>query len=355
MCVLELHALVLTLCAALVRRERKGPSVAEEAVVRPVCDHSAGNDGQPAHQPDRQGEYRKRKPLVGYHLVDSVGKRRLVLPRLASRERLRHQLLDELVALVGYDRLRVVVELLLAVAYVLLDVLHVADADPEVPYDLSVAFEYLDCVPADRLLAHLALYRLLDVGDRMLDGTREPVGGFAFPAGFGELYGLLRDLDVAFLLQCGDADDLAVERFRDLREVDRVAVPLDDVHHVDGHHHRDPQLRELRREVEVALDVRAVHDVQDRVWLLLDEEFARHLLLKRIRRQRVDAGKVLDYHVLVAPEPAVLLLDGHARPVADVLVGTSQGVEKGGLAAVRISGKRDFDLHFFRSLCCLCD
>ena len=54
----------------------------------------------------------------------------------------------------------------------------------------------------------------------------------------------------------------------ELLDVDLVAVLLDDVHHVDGHDHRDAELGQLRGEVEVPLQVRAVDDVQNRVGTL---------------------------------------------------------------------------------------
>ena len=244
-------------------------------------------------------------------------------------------------------------ELLLAVADVLLDVLHLADADVELPDYLAVALEDLDRVPAYRAERDLALYRLLDVGDRMLDRAGEHVRHVGELAGALLDHGLPRHLDEllrglhpALVLEGRNPDDFAAERLRDLVEVDLVAVLLHDVHHVDGHHHRQPQLRELRGEVEVSLDVRSVNDVQDRVRPLLDEEPARNLLLDRVRRKRVDAGKVLDHHVLVSGEDAVLLLDRHARPVADVLLGPRKRVEKRRLAAVRVA--REGYLHFFR-------
>ena len=288
-------------------------------------------------------------------LVDLVRHGRLSLAVLVEGERIVHEALDEVVALVGDDRLRVVAELLLAVADVLLDVLHLADADVELLYYLAVALEDLDRVPAYRAKRNLALYRLLDVGDRVLNGAREHVRDVWKLAWALFDDGLLRHLDEllggfhpTLVLERRDPDDLAAERLRDLLEVDLVAVLLHDVHHVDGHHHRQPQLRELRGEVEVSLDVRSVNDVQDRVRTLLDEEPARNLLLDRVRRKRVDAGKVLDHHVLVSGEDAVLLLDRHARPVADVLLGPRKRVEKRRLAAVRVA--REGYLHFLRHL-----
>ena len=110
---------------------------------------------------------------------------------------------------------------------------------------------------------------------------------------------------------------------------------------INTHHHRHADLGELRGEVEVALDVHAVHDVQDRGRLLVHEEVARDLLLQRVGGERVDARQILHDDVLVPLEPAVLLLHRHARPVPDVLVGSRQLVEERRLAAVRVARKRN--------------
>ena len=322
------------------------PPVAEEAVGRPVRHHAAGNHRQPAHERDREDEDRDRQPPVRDDLVNLVGERRLVLPRLVLRERLVHHAGDELVALARDDRLGVVVHFLLAVADVLLDVLERADRNLQALDNVAVVLEDLDCVPADDRLRDDPLDRLLDVRERVLDRAGEDVRRLGLLLRRrGERNGLLGGLQAPLALHRGYADDLAAEGLRDLREVDLVAVLLHDVHHVHGHHHRDAELGELRREVEVALDVRAVHDVQDDVGLLLHEVPARDLFLQRIGRERVDAGEVLDDDVLVPLEKAVLLLDRHARPVADVLVRAGERVEERRLARVRVAREGDFDSH----------
>jgi len=55
--------------------------------------------------------------------------------------------------------------------------------------------------------------------------------------------------------------------------------------------------------------------------------------------------KVGDDDVLFALEAAFLLFNRNARPVADELIGAGQRVEQRCLAAVRVTGKRDLDLH----------
>ena len=139
-----------------------------------------------------------------HDLVDPVGYRQPVPALLALRKRLVHQVLDELVALVRYYGLGVVLKLLLAVADVLFHVLHLADANAEVLDDVAVALEYLDGVPAYRPGGDLALYRLLDVRDGVLDGAGEYVRHLArllrLRRLLGELDSLVRRLEPAVAL-----------------------------------------------------------------------------------------------------------------------------------------------------------
>ena len=247
------------------------------------------------------------------------------------------------VALVGDDRLGVVVQLLLAVLHVLVHVRERVRVERELREDLLVALEHLDRVPADLRLRDELLDRLLDVRERVLDAAREDVrrlAGLVCARRLDRGVGRLAD---ALALERGDLDDLAAELLRELAQVDPVAVLADDVDHVHRHDDRDAERHQLGGEVEVALDVRAIDDVEDRVRLLLHEVFARDDLLQRIRRERVDAGQVLDDDVPVALQAAVLLLDRHAWPVADVLVRAGERIEQRRLAAVRVPRERDGD------------
>ena len=274
-----------------------------------------------------------------HETVNLVRKRRLALALRVLRQRLVHQVLDELIALIRDNRLRVVLNLLLAVADVFLDVLELADAESQLTDHVTVALEDLDRVPADGALGDQLLDRFLNVRESMLDRSAEDVRhfGVAMRVDLGDER--LGRLDAARARVGRDADDLTVQSLADAREVDRVAVFLDDVHHVHRHHHRQSEFGQLRREVEVALDVRAVDDVQDRVGVLLDEELARDLLLEGVRRERIDARQVLDDDVLMSFQDAFLLLDGDARPVADVLVRSRERIEE------RVSRKRNLDRH----------
>ena len=113
------------------------------------------------------------------------------------------------------------------------------------------------------------------------------------------------------------------------------------VGHVEAHHDRAPRLEELGREVEVALQVGDVHEVDDRIRAVVHHVVAGDHLLGRVRGERVDAREVHEGHVAVGAPRGLLLLNGDARPVAHVAVGARELVEERGLAAVWVACETD--------------
>ena len=185
---------------------------------------------------------------------------------------------------------------------------------------VCIALEDLDCAPTQRSRRYLALDGLLDMRDCVLNGPRKHMGNFTLATLLRILESKFRGLAAALALLSADTHDLAVETLPKLLEVNLVPRAIHQVHHVDGHHHRHADLGQLRGQVEITLDVRAVHNVQDRGGLLVHQKVPRDLLLERVGRERVDTRQILHDDVLVSLQCAVLLLNRHARPVADVLV-----------------------------------
>ena len=146
-------------------------------------------------------------------------------------------------------------------------------------------------------------------------------------------------------LQSGNLDDPAADPFGKLLRVDFVAVLFHDVHHVDCQDHRNAELDKLCGEVEVALEVRAVHDVQDRIRTFVDQIISGDDFLQRVRGQGIDAGKVGDDHVAVTFQLTFLLFNRDARPVAYELVGAGQRVEQRRFAAVRVAREGNANTH----------
>ena len=149
----------------------------------------------------------------------------------------------------------------------------------------------------------------------------------------------------ALALQCADLNCLAAQLAAQLLQVDLIAVLADQIDHVDRHNNGDAQLDQLSGQVEVALNVGAIDDVQDGIGLLLDQVSTGDDLLQRVGRQGVDTGQVLDDDIFIALQLAFLLFHGNAGPVANVLVGAGQVIEQGSLAAVRVTGQCNFNTH----------
>ena len=103
---------------------------------------------------------------------------------------------------------------------------------------------------------------------------------------------VLGKLADALILRGGDGHHRDAERRLERVHINRAAVFRKLIHHVEREHHRAVELHELEREVEVALDVRGIHDVDNRVRLLFQDELAAHDLFARVGRKRVNAGQV---------------------------------------------------------------
>ena len=116
---------------------------------------------------------------------------------------------------------------------------------------------------------------------------------------------------------------------------------LNQISHVERHHHGQACLDDLQREIEVALQIGGVEHLDHDVGLAAHEVVAAHALLGAVGRQRVDSGQVRDEHALVARQGRLLLLDRDAGPVAHIAVGTGDQVEQRSLAAIGVTGKRD--------------
>ena len=321
------------------------PAVAEHTFVGPVGGGSAHrHHGDPVHQEHHQRKDGQPQPAVGDDAVNLVGGGQLALGLL-----LLIAALDELgdidIALVGDDALGVIVQLLLGGLDVRLDVGHDGGIDLQLLQHLVIPLEDLDGVPALLLLGQIMHRRLLDVGDGVLYRPGEGVHRYGLSGG-GSLHSGLRRLHHTVALQGGDLHHLAAQLAAQLLHVDLVAVLANHVHHVDGDHNGDAQLRQLGGQIEIALQIGAVDDVQNGVGALADQVVAGHHLLQRVGGQGVDAGQVHDDHVLVLFQASLLLLHRDAGPVAHKLVGAGQGVEQRCLTAVGVARQRDLDLFF---------
>ena len=126
--------------------------------------------------------------------------------------------------------------------------------------------------------------------------------------------------------------------------VDIVATSLELVEHIQSTHHTQVHIKELRGEVEIALKIAGVDDIDDHVGHLFLQVFADIKLLRRIAGKGIGAWQV-DEVELIAEHRGVGLggVDGDAAVVAHTSVGSAGEIKERRLAAVRITDKCHID------------
>ena len=337
------------LADARLRKRRVGrgrPHVDElaEALLQPTADDVEREQKHREHDGDEAGYGR---PLAGEDAVDARGL--LVLPALAGlHDAGVAYVKDEREAHVGDGGARVEPALVLHLADDALDRLLLGVAQGELGRDGLVPLDELARRESHRELGSLRPLQD-DVSDRLVAAAQAVVvlaGQVDYRLGrpllvAGHVQGVAGDFLHALAGRRAYGDYRHAEHPFHAVDVNRAAVARELVHHVQRHHHGHAHLEALHGQVQVALDVGGVHDVDDAPRMLVHHEVAAHQLLARVRRERVDAGKVGYQRVVVPADHAVLAVHRHARKVAHVLVGARQLVEQRGLAAVLVAHQRE--------------
>ena len=310
-----------------------------QQVGQPLADDVEGEIKREQHdeQKRRHGGIFAREDAVDLHRA------RVLLALVALDHGGGHNALDERIAHIGQRRVAVKAGLVFHLHDAVLEQLALVLVEIEHLCQIIAALDELGRAEARR---HADAVGMVgdDVHDRMDAAVhrgivRAEVRHLRQRAAARDAQPLIHELGHALTLRRRDRHDGDAQRIAHLLHVDRAAVGAHLVHHVQRQHHRHAQFEQLQRQVQVALDIRGVHDVDDAVRLLIDDKIARDDLLLRIRAQGVNARQVNDGAALLVAHLAHLLVDGHAREVAHVLVGTGEGVEERRLAAVLVADK----------------
>ena len=323
----------------------------EELVVGEVGHRAAqGGDGNVVHAEHDDHKDRQAQDTVGNHAVDLLGGAHL-------GRSLGHALVDDVgddaVALAGDDGLGVVVAVLLTLGDQLLHASSFLLGKVDELAGVRIALEQLDGVVAALVGGDARRQVVLDVGQNVLDGRVELVLRH-LALGSSGLLDLIEQLRDALVLKSRDHHDRAAELLGELVGVDLIAVLLDQVGHVEGDDHGKTGLDDLKRQVQVALEVGGVDYLDDDIGLAAHEVIARALLLGAVGGKRVDAGEVRNRDALITQELGLLFLNRDTGPVANVAVGAGDQVEKRGLAAVGVTRQRDMDLRIRHSILLPC-
>ena len=159
--------------------------------------------------------------------------------------------------------------------------LHNLRIDIQIFKHLVVALKNLHGIPTLLLLGQSVNGCFLDMCKRMFNRAREGVHG----NGFAVLCCIdcrFRSFRNAGSAQSGNFNDFAAKLTRKFGNIDFVAVLANKVDHVDCNNNRNTKLRKLSCKIQVALQIRAVDDVQYRIGTLADKVVARNDLFKGV-------------------------------------------------------------------------
>ena len=270
---------------------------AEELVVGEVGHRAAqGRNGDVVHAEHDDHKDRQAQDTIGNHAVDLLGGAHLCR---SLGEALVNDMGNHAVTLTGDDGLGIVVAVLLALGDQLLHASSLLLSEVDELAGVRVALKQFDRVVAALVGRNARRQVILDVVQNVLDGGIELMLRHLALRSSG-LLDLLEELRDALVLEGRDHHDRATELLGELVRIDLIAVLLDQVGHVEGDDHGQTGLDDLKRQVQVALEVGSVDHLDDHIGLAAHEVIARALLLGAVGGKRVDAREVRDGNVLVA-------------------------------------------------------
>ena len=252
---------------------------------------------------------------------------------------------DVFVPFVGDDAFRIVVHFLFHRFNVPVDVVDDGLGQLQGFLDFFIPFEQFDAIPPFLMGREHSLGGFFNVGQGVFHRAVKGMFGHHHLLVFGHLGRQVGGFLDPFSCTGRDLHHLTAHFLGQFLDVDDVPVFPDHVHHVHGHHHGDPQFSQLGAEIQVPFQVGPVHNVQDGIRPFLHQVGPGNHFFQSVGGEGINAGQVLDDHIRMAHEFSFFFLHGNPGPVSDELIGTRQGVEKGGLAGIGVPGKGNLEFH----------
>ncbi len=239
--------------------------------------------GDRVDQEHHNSEDRQAENTVRNDLVDPVGCGQAVLLCFLLYGSAA-DVCDIVVSFIGDDGFGIIVQLFLTVSDMLLDLFGNGAIQVQLFHHLLVTLEDLDRIPTQIFsVFDNRLDGLLDMRDRMLGAALENVRSLAHRRALCSGNDRICDSIDTVGFQCAHLENSAAELLRQLCSVNGIAVLRYNIHHVDGDDGRDAELQQLGGQIEITLDIRAVHDIQDRIGFLLHQILTGNNFLQRIR------------------------------------------------------------------------
>ena len=121
-------------------------------------------------------------------------------------------------------------------------------------------------------------------------------------------------------------------------DIKMVAAAFRLVKHVQGYHHTQVHIHQLRRQIQVTFNIRRIYHVDDDIWRLFHQLLSNVQFFGRIGRQRIGTWQVHQLDMIALKVGKTLLgIYRHTAVVAHALMRTRSKIEQRGLATVRIA------------------
>ena len=138
-------------------------------------------------------------------------------------------------------------------------------------------------------------------------------------------------------------DHWATKFFRECSGINYRLLLCIDVRLVQRHDDRNTQFEQLCREEQRAAEIGCVHNIDDRVRMLIANIDAGNTLFRRERRHGISAGQIYRDQLLIPGkslfDQSFFLVYRHPCPVADLLIASGQGIVHGCFSRVWVSCK----------------
>ena len=331
----------------------------------PIAD---GADGDGIDQPHHRHKNRQGQEAIGDHPVNLIGNGEGALG-LALFHAGGHQFTNIMIALIGDDGFGVIIHFGFAFGDHGFNRINDALGQIQFFLHLCIPLKQLDGIPAgqmffhdsalmgaaigmmmmDRFLAILMGDQILDMGQGMLHAASEYMGGLAMAALTGQLCRLLDDILAAGALESRGFHHFAAQCRPQLPQINHVPVFPGDIDHIQGDNHGNAQFGKLGGQIQIALNIGGVHDIEDGVRLFCNQIAAGYHFFHGIGGKAVNAGQILNDDVIGALQLAFLLFYRNAGPIAHILIGARQIIEHGGFPAIGVARQGNLDGHFVAS------
>ena len=154
---------------------------------------------------------------------------------------------------------------------------------------------------------------------------------------FRQMQGMVNQLIDPFVFCRGDRNHRHPQQFFHFIDSDGTAILPHLIHHIQRDHHRNIQLHQLHRQVQIPFNIGRIHDIDNSLRFFPQDKFPCHHFLTAVRGHGINTRQIGDQCVGMSLNRTVLPIHGDTREITHMLVRSRKPVKQRCLSAVLIS------------------